>query len=120
MSAKQPVTAKPARTPDSAFTFSFAIAIGLILFIAGLVVSLTLGGGSSVALIFGLPLLFAGLLVPLFMMRQFFTRNEVTGACPHCGASIRTSDATIRLACPSCQRIVGVRNEDFYAVENAD
>ena len=120
MSAKQPVTAKPARTPDSAFTFSFAIAIGLILFIAGLVVSLTLGGGSSVALIFGLPLLFAGLLVPLFMMRNFFTRNDVTGSCPHCGASLRTSDATIRLQCPSCHKVVGVRNEDFYAVECAD
>jgi len=117
MSAKQPVTAKPARTPDSAFTFSFAIAIGLLLFIAGLVVSLTLGGGSSVALIFGLPLLMAGLLVPLFMMRQFFTRNDVTGACPHCGESIRTSDATIRLECPSCHGIVGVRNETLYAVE---
>lgn len=120
MSAKQPVTAKPARTPDSAFTFSFAIAIGLILFITGLVVSLTLGGGSSVALIFGLPLLLAGLLVPLIMMRQFFTRNDVTGECPRCGASIRTSDATIRLECPSCHQVVGVRDEKLYAVESAD
>ena len=39
---------KPSRTFDSAYSFSFAIAIGLILFIAGLVVSLTLGGGTMV------------------------------------------------------------------------
>ena len=43
MSAKEPADVKPARTPDSAYKFSFAIAIGLILFIGGLVSSLVLG-----------------------------------------------------------------------------
>ena len=61
MSAKEPANAKPGRTPDSAYSFSFAIAIGLILFIAGLVISLTLGDGAQVlGLIFGIPLLLAG------------------------------------------------------------
>jgi hypothetical protein len=119
MSAKEPANAKPGRTPDSAYNFSFAIALGLILFIAGLVISLTLGGGSSVALIFGIPLLFAGLLLPLFMMRDLFKTNDVVGPCPYCAATLKTSDATIRLRCPACQREVGVREEKFYMVDKS-
>ena len=119
MSAKEPANAKPGRTPDSAYNFSFAIALGLILFIAGLVISLTLGGGSSVALIFGIPLLFAGLLLPLFMMRDLFKKNDVVGPCPYCSATIKTSDATIRLRCPACQREVGVREAKFYMVDKS-
>ena len=119
MSANEPATGKPRRTPDSAFSFSFAIAIGLILFIAGLIISLTLGDGSSVALIFGIPLLLAGLVVPLILMRGFFRQTEVSGPCPYCGAAIKTSDATIRLECPGCHGVIGVRDEKLYAVESS-
>src|SRR4029077_14520167 len=92
MSSSEPTSTKPGRTFDSAYTFSFAVGIGLVLFIAGLVISLTLGSGSSLGLIFGVPLLFAGLIVPLIMMRGFFKQNEVTGDCPHCAAPIKTLD----------------------------
>jgi hypothetical protein len=118
MSAKEPATAKTGRTLDSAYSFSFAIAIGLILFIAGLVISLTLGGGSVVGLIFGIPLLIAGLVIPLFMMRNFFRQNEVSGPCPYCSTPIKTSDATIRLECPACHGIVMVRDEKLFAQES--
>ena len=117
MGAKEPATAKPGRTPDSAFSFSFAIALGLLLFIAGLVITLTLGDGSSVFLFFGIPLLLAGLVLPLFMMRHLFKQNEVAGPCPYCSAPIKTSDATIRLECPTCKGVVAVRDEKLYAVE---
>jgi len=117
MSANEPETSKTVRRPDAGFSFSLAITIGLILFIAGLVLSLTLGQGSVIGLIFGIPLLIAGLIVPLIMMRQAFTQNEVSGACPHCSAPIRTSDATLRLECPHCHGIVDVRDEKLYAVE---
>lgn len=119
MSAKEPVDSKPARTFDSAFRFSFAIAIGLILFIAGLVISLTLGSGASIGVFFGIPLLLAGLVVPLIMMRDLFQQNEVAGPCPYCSTAIKTSDATIRLACPNCKREVAVRDEKLYAVESS-
>lgn len=119
MSTQEPADAKPARTFDSAFRFSFAIAIGLILFIAGLVISLTLGGGASIGLLFGIPLLLAGLVVPLIMMRDLFKQNDVNGPCPYCSAPIRTSDATIRLACPNCMGEVAVRDEKLYTVEGA-
>jgi len=119
MSAKEPVTAKPGRTPDSAFSFSFAIALGLLLFIAGLVITLTLGDGASIGLFFGIPLLLAGLVVPLIMMRHLFKQNEVTGPCPHCSAPIKTSDATIRLECPSCQGVVVVRDMKLYAAKTS-
>jgi hypothetical protein len=105
----RPGVAKSNRTFDSAYSFSFSIAIGLILFIAGLVISLTLGQGATVGLIFGIPLLIAGLVLPIFMMRDLFQHNEVNGGCPYCGAPIKTSDATIRLNCPSCKRLIEVR-----------
>ena len=105
----RPDVAKSGRTFDSAYSFSFSIAIGLILFIAGLVISLTLGQGATVGLIFGVPLLIAGLVLPVFMMRDLFQHNEVNGPCPFCGAPIKTSDATIRLNCPACKRLIEVR-----------
>jgi predicted RNA-binding Zn-ribbon protein involved in translation (DUF1610 family) len=120
MSTREPAPSKPSRKPDSAFSFSFAIAIGLILFIAGLIISLTLGDGSTVALIFGIPLLLAGLVVPLIMMRQFFGHSDISGPCPHCSAPIKTSDATIRLECPNCHGVVAVRDEKLYPVESSN
>ena len=46
--------ASSGRTFDSAYGFSFSIAVGLVLFIAGLVISLTLSDGTSIGLIFGI------------------------------------------------------------------
>ena len=120
MSAKEPANEKPGRTPDSAFSFSFAIALGLLLFIAGLVISLTLGDGGGMGLFFGIPLLLAGLVVPLIMMRDLFKQNEVTGPCPYCSAPIKTSDATIRLECPACKKAVGVKDMKLYAAETSN
>src|SRR4029453_8255495 len=120
MSSREPNSAKPGRTFDSAYAFSFAVGIGLVLFIAGLVISLTLGSGSSLGLVFGIPLLFAGLIVPLIMMRGLFKQNEITGPCPYCAAPIKTLDSTLRLQCPNCQEVVGVRDEKLYAVENSN
>ena len=117
MSAKEPVTEKRGRTPDSAYSFSFAIAIGLVLFIGGLIISLTLSGGSSIGLIFGIPLLLAGLIVPLIMLRENFQQNEVVGPCPYCSAPIKTSDATLQLECPNCKGVVGVRDMKLYPVD---
>ena len=109
MDANRPDVAKSNRTFDSAYSFSFSIAIGLVLFIAGLVISLTLGQGRAIGLLFGIPLLIAGLVLPVFMMRDLFHHNEVNGGCPFCDAPIKTSDATIRLNCPSCKRLIEVR-----------
>ena len=117
MSTEEPASAKPRKTFDSAYSFSFAIAIGLILFIAGLVISLTLGGGTSLGLIFGIPLLLAGLLLPLIMMRDQFKQSDVAGPCPHCGEPIKTSDATIRLECPACRGLILVKELKLYKAE---
>jgi len=119
MSAKEPVTAKPGRTLDSAYSFSLAITVGLILFIAGLVISLTLAGSSSIGLFFGIPLLFAGLAVPLIMLRGFFKQIEITGSCPYCSTPIKTSDATIRLQCPNCKGVVAVRDGKLFPAKTS-
>jgi hypothetical protein len=110
-------TGKAGRKFDSAYGFSFSIALGLILFIAGLVISLTLGDGNSTGLIFGIPLLVIGLVLPLFMMRDVFKRNDISGLCPYCSAPIKTSDATIRLNCPDCNRVIAVRGEKLEPAE---
>jgi hypothetical protein len=107
--ADQPAAAKSGRTFDSAYSFSFSIAVGLVLFIAGLVISLTIGQSAGIGLIFGIPLLIAGLVLPLIMMRDLFHHNEVSGDCPFCGAPIKTSDATIRLNCPTCKHLIEIR-----------
>jgi predicted RNA-binding Zn-ribbon protein involved in translation (DUF1610 family) len=109
MEEKQHV-AKSGRTFDSAYSFSFSIALGLILFISGLVISLTFGTENATGLIFGIPLLIAGLVLPLVMMRDLFAKNEVSGVCPYCSVPIKTSDATLKLQCPACGREVLVRN----------
>lgn len=110
-------TTKTGRTFDSAYSFSFSIALGLILFIAGLVISLTLSDGTSLGLIFGIPLLVAGLVLPLIMMRDVLKSAEVSGVCPYCSAPIKTSDATIRLNCPACNRKILVRDEKLEPTE---
>ncbi len=117
MENKTPVTVKTGRSFDSAYGFSFAIALGLLLFIAGLIITLTLGQGTSIGLIFGIPLLVAGVIVPLVMMRGGLRHNIVSGACPYCGTAIKTSDATIRLNCPSCNQKMVVRGMQFERVD---
>ena len=114
MSTQEPASAKPGKSFDSAYSFSFAIALGLVLFIAGLVISLTLGEGTILGMVFGIPLLLAGVAVPLFMMRDHFKQNDVTGPCPHCGEPIKTSDATIRLECPVCHGLIVVKDMKLY------
>lgn len=117
MDQNRPEVSKPGRTFDSAYSFSFSITVGLVLFLAGLVISLTFGQSATIGLIFGIPLLIAGLVLPVFMMRDLFHRNEVAGVCPYCAAPIKTSDATIRLNCPACKRLIEVREMALHRSE---
>ena len=118
MDANSPESGKTPRTFDSAYSFSFSIAVGLILFIGGLVISLTLGQSATIGLVFGIPLLLAGLILPVIMMRDLFHQNVVTGDCPYCGAAIKTSDATIRLNCPACKRLIEVKDSSLLRGES--
>ncbi len=119
MEAKKTVDAGESptrRSFDGAYGFSFSIAVGLLLFIAGLVISLTVGEGST-GLIFGIPLLVAGVVIPIFMMRGLFKTSEIKEPCPKCGETIRTSDATLQLRCPGCQSVINVRDEKLLLAE---
>jgi predicted RNA-binding Zn-ribbon protein involved in translation (DUF1610 family) len=117
MESQKPATPKTGRTFDGAYGFSFSIALGLLLFIAGLVISLTLGEGAGIGLIFGIPLLIAGLVLPLFTMRDAFKHEVLKDQCPYCGTEIKTSDATIRLNCPSCNHALVVREMKLHKTE---
>jgi predicted RNA-binding Zn-ribbon protein involved in translation (DUF1610 family) len=102
------------RSADGAFGFSIAIGLGLLLFIVGLIVSLTMGEGTGVGLLFGIPLMMAGVIVPLFMLRQNFTGRNIEAPCPNCGAEIKTSDGTLKFECPSCRKMIMVRDSKLY------
>lgn len=117
MDSNQREVTKSPRSFDSAYSFSFSIALGLALFIAGLVISLTLGQGTTIGLIFGIPLLVAGLVLPVFMMRNLFKTNEIRGECPYCGSGITTADSTLRLQCPNCKQLVAVKQARLERVE---
>jgi predicted RNA-binding Zn-ribbon protein involved in translation (DUF1610 family) len=118
MEAKKAVVeAGSRRTFDGALGFSFSIAVGLVLFIAGLFITLTLGGGGGLGLIFGIPLLVAGLIIPLFMMRDLFKTSEIKEPCPNCGQTIQTSDATLQLRCPGCEKVIDVREDKLFLAQ---
>ena len=111
MEVKKPEVARA----DSALGFSIAIGLGLVLFIAGLIVSLTVGDGTGVGLLFGIPLMIAGVILPLFMMRENFTAgHNIEAPCPNCGTVIKTSDGTLKLECPTCRKIVFVRDSKLH------
>jgi DNA-directed RNA polymerase subunit RPC12/RpoP len=114
MEGNKTVEARPRRTFDSAYGFSFSVAVGLVLFITGLIISLTVGQGTNLGLIVGVPLLVAGLIIPVFMLRDLFQSNEIKAPCPNCGATIRTSDATLQLRCQSCEHVINVREKQMY------
>jgi predicted RNA-binding Zn-ribbon protein involved in translation (DUF1610 family) len=113
MEVKRPASIKSGRTFDGAYGFSFAIGLGLVLFIGGLVLSLTLNDGSGAGLLLGIPLLLAGLILPLFMMRDIFAGHNVEGTCPACGTHIKTTASTIRLNCPGCDKQLLVQDTKF-------
>ena len=118
MSSQESDSTKAGKKFDSAYGFSFAIAIGLVLFIVGLILSLTFGQSAAIGLVFGIPMIIAGLIVPLLMMRGQFTQNEIAEPCPYCGVDINTSDSAIRVECPACNRMVVVRDLKLYPVES--
>jgi predicted RNA-binding Zn-ribbon protein involved in translation (DUF1610 family) len=113
MDVKRP-TALSERSADGAFGFSIAIGLGLLLFIVGLIVSLTMGEGTGVGLLFGIPLMMAGVIVPLFMMRQNFAGRNIEAPCPNCGTPIKTSDSTLKFECPSCHKMILVRDAQLH------
>jgi len=47
-------------------------------------------------------------------MRDLFVTAEVKEPCPNCGATIRTSDATLQLRCEACQKVINVRERRLY------
>ena len=117
MEVKRPEALRAGRTADGAFGFSIAIGLGLLLFIAGLIVSLTMGEGTGIGLLFGIPLMMAGVILPLFMMRQNFTSQAVETPCPNCGAAIKTTDGTFKVECPSCRKLLLVRDSKLSLAE---
>jgi predicted RNA-binding Zn-ribbon protein involved in translation (DUF1610 family) len=110
MAVKKPEALRAEKSADGALGFSIAIGLGLVLFIAGLIVSLTMGEGTGVGLLLGIPLMMAGVILPLFMMRQNFTSHNIEAPCPNCGAPIKTTDGTLKLECPSCRKLIQVRD----------
>jgi len=106
MEMKRSVAITGGRTMDGAYGFSLSIGIGLVLFIGGLVVSIVFGDDNNVGLLFGIPMIVAGVLLPLFLLREHFTNHDSVAPCPACGQTIKASDHKLQLDCPSCGKTV--------------
>jgi predicted RNA-binding Zn-ribbon protein involved in translation (DUF1610 family) len=114
MEMKRPVVLTGGRTMDGAFGFSLSIGLGLILFIGGLVISVVFGDENSVGLLFGIPMIIAGVVIPLFMMRGHFASQDIVAPCPACGTTVKTSDGTLQLDCPSCEKVLVVKSGQLF------
>jgi len=106
MDTKHTATIQGGRSMDGGYGFSLSIGIGLILFLAGLVVAIFFGDENGTGLLFGIPLILAGVILPFMMMRSHFSSHEISAPCPACGTTIKTSDHTLQLDCPECGKTV--------------
>ena len=105
------------RTMDGAYGFSLSIGIGLILFIAGLVVAIVFGDDNNVGLLFGIPMIIAGVVLPLFMMRDHFVSHDLIAPCPACGQTIKASHHKLQLDCPACGKTVLNQHGEIHLTE---
>ena len=117
MEMKRSVAISGGRTMDGAYSFSLSVGIGLILFIGGLVVAIVFGDDNSVGLLFGIPMIVAGVILPLFLMRDHFTSHDVVVPCPACGELIKASDHKLQLDCSSCGKTVTNKNGEIHLTE---
>jgi predicted RNA-binding Zn-ribbon protein involved in translation (DUF1610 family) len=117
MDAKRSVAIKGGRTMDGAFGFSLSIGLGLILFISGLVISIAFSDESSIGLLFGIPMIIAGVILPLFMMRDTFANHDVVSPCPACGSKVNVAENMMQFDCPECGSTLRVRGGQLFTAE---
>ena len=117
MEMKRSVAIAGERSVDGAMGFSLSIGIGLVLFIGGLVVAILFSDDNSVGLLFGIPMIVAGVVLPLFMMREHFTSNDAEATCPACEKTIKASNHKLQLDCPSCGRTLTNERGQIHLTE---
>jgi len=118
MEVKRPVAISGGRSMDGAFGFFLSIGLGLILFIGGLIVAVMFNDDKGIGLLFGIPMILAGVILPLFMMREHFSSHDVDAPCPACGQNIHASDHKLQLDCPSCGRTVLNEHGEIHLTES--
>ena len=43
--------------------------------------------------------------------------TQPPATCPNCGATVRTSDATLQLRCTACHKVIDVRDRELILAQ---
>ena len=81
-------------------------AIGFILVVVGIMVSLT-----GVGLIIGIPLILAGVGYPLIAL------SLIGGQCPYCGRNISALNTKPGINCPGCGKYIVIRDKKHFEAQ---
>lgn len=96
------VSVKTADTAQSVYLIVFAVALGLVLILAGLFIILFRSQDNYPESLFGLPLVVGGMFAPRLAIR-LLRMNQIF-RCPKCGMVIKISDSIPKLTCPDCHQ----------------
>ncbi len=66
---------------------------------------------TGIGALFGVPLIIAGLIAPLFGLMS------IKGPCPYCGCTIRAMKTSEGVTCKACKKRVVVRGGKLYRVD---
>ncbi|MBD3348841.1 MAG: hypothetical protein GF400_06555 [Candidatus Eisenbacteria bacterium] len=83
--------------------------LGIILVVMGLLLTFT-----GIGAIIGIPLIVAGIIVPL--VAPFLGLSSIRGPCPYCGSRVRASRGSPGAVCPACGRRIVIRDGRYYRV----
>lgn len=81
-------------------------AIGFILVVIGIMVSLT-----GVGLIIGIPLILAGFGYPLI------ARSLIRGQCPYCGRNMSAINKKPGINCSGCGKYIVIRDKKYFEAQ---
>jgi hypothetical protein len=84
--------------------------IGVCLVAVGLLLTLT-----GIGALIGIPLILFGIVFPF--VGPFLGLGSIRGACPHCGAQVRSTKSRPGATCPACLRRIVIRDGRYYRVD---
>lgn len=87
--------------------------LGLVLALLLIGAAILLGVTTGAGFIIILPVILVALIIAFITVRGSARARQVAGACPHCGARIRTPAHIAELDCESCGKRVELRGKEF-------
>ncbi len=99
-------TTQSAKAVGVAAGTTLGFGCGVMLFVVGLLISLT-----GIGVIIGVPLMLAGILTPIFGLLMGLAK--IKGPCPYCGTLVYASSSDPGVTCPGCKKRIVIRQKQF-------